>query len=289
MTVHTAVILPVTLFVFGRILYRNEWREEKLFIFLLIFNYLLSFWYALWFHVIWIPLKEKVDLFNTFNFARFHFLRPLVIYVGFAMACHYLWRAGWQKAVKIIIIAQLVVLLPFNEEIHYRLIHHTPSLKEFYAVELFKDIDEFIGLPKENYRVVSIGLHPAIAQYNGFFTLDTYNNFYPLSYKYEFRKIIAQELAKNKMLKTYYDEWGSRCYIFVDELGKKYDFKKTSTKEINHLTINTWQLYKMGGRFVFSAVPINNAKENHLSLLKSFVHPDSAWKVYVYEVTLPTE
>jgi hypothetical protein len=73
-----------------------------------------------------------------------------------------------------------------------------------------------VGKPIQDYRVVSIGLHPAVAQYNGLYTLDTYNNFYPLSYKHQFLNIIAPELNKNKSLKSYFDLWGGRCYIFVD-------------------------------------------------------------------------
>ncbi|MDA6131502.1 DUF6044 family protein, partial [Escherichia coli] len=72
----------------------------------------------------------------------------------------------------------------FNEEI---LFQDKPTVRQFYAEEQFSAIKEYIGLPQEDYRVASIGLHPAIAQYNGFYTLDSYNNFYPLTYKYQFR------------------------------------------------------------------------------------------------------
>ena len=240
--------------------------KGKLFL-LFVLNYLLSLLYALWFNNLWNPLKERIEFLNTFNFARFHFLRPAIIYWSFALACYYLWRTGWRKLAAFAVIAQLIVLLPFNEEIHYRFIHHSPSFKQFFAEELFADIDRFIGEPKYSYRVASIGLHPAIAQYNGFYTLDTYNNFYPLTYKYEFRKIIRFELEKNPSLKTYFDEWGSRCYIFVDELGKKYDFEN-SKKVIRNLQLDTAAFYDMGGRYIFSAVPAENAADNHCSFLR---------------------
>jgi hypothetical protein len=138
-------------------------------------------------------------------------------------------------------------------------------------------------LPVEDYRIVSIGIHPAIAQYNGFYTLDTYNNFYPLSYKYEFRKIIEKELAKNKTIRTYFDEWGGRCYIFTDELGKHYMFNKNTKKRLKNLQLNIEQFKKMGGRYIFSAVLIENAAENNLSLEKVFVSKESAWKIYLYK------
>ena len=286
MTVHTVVILPIQLFALGIMLAKKEWKKEKLFIFFMILNYLLSLWYALWFNNIWIPLKKEFQILNTFNFARFHFLRPLIIYVSFAIALRFLTELGWKRLAVLAVILQMIVLLPFNEEIHYRLIHSSPSVKEFYAEDLFEEIAQYIGEPKENYRVLSLGIHPAISQYNGFYTLDLYSNAYPLTYKYQFRKIIEKELKKNKKVKTYFDEWGSRCYLFSAELGRKYDFRKGSNKRIRQLDLNTAEFYKMGGRYLFSAVPILNAKDNDLALEKVFNHPDSAWTIYLYKVTI---
>ncbi|MRH42130.1 hypothetical protein GH741_05500 [Aquibacillus halophilus] len=287
MTVHTLVIIPLLFLTLGIIFFHKKKKTEKLFILLFVTNYALSLWYAMWFNNIWIPLKRTIDILVTFNFARFHFLRPLIIYLSFALACVILWRLGerWRKVVVIAIIAQLVVLLPFNEEIHYGFYHKSPSFREFYAEEQFKDIKEHIGQPQESYRVASIGIHPAISQYNGFYTLDTYNNLYPISYKHQFRRIISEELDKNKTLKRYYDEWGSRCYIFVDELGKNYDFRKNSNKQIENLNLNTEVFKEMGGRYFISAVPINNANENNIRLVKEFTHPESVWKIYLYQTS----
>ncbi|WP_062351321.1 DUF6044 family protein [Bacillus kwashiorkori] len=286
MTLHTFVILPIIFLVLALIIFRKEIKKERVYIFLLVLNYALSLWYALWFNVLWTPLKERFDIFNTFNFARFHFVRPFIIYLTFALALYYLWKLGkkWRWIIPVALVGQLIVLTPYNEEIHYGVIHKTPSFREFYAEKQFAEIKDYIGEPQENYRVVSIGIHPVIAQYNGFYTLDTYNNFYPLAYKYEFRKIIAGELNKNKTLRGYYDEWGSRCYVFVDELGKKYNFKKTSKKKIKNLELNTDAFYAMGGRYIFSSIPIKNYEENKLTFLRSFDHDESAWKIYLYEV-----
>ncbi|WP_407926441.1 DUF6044 family protein [Aquibacillus kalidii] len=285
MTVHTVVILPILILTLLLTLFRKKGREEKFFIFLFLLNYCLSFWYALWFNKIWAPLKDDIDLFVTFNFARFHFLRPLVIYVSFAIACSILWKRGrkWRYIVGIALMAQLAVLIPFNEEVHYGVHHETPSFREFFAEKQFEEIKDYIDRPQDSYRVASIGLHPSIAQYNGFYTLDTYNNIYPLSYKYQFREIIAPELEKNSSLKRYYDEWGSRCYIFVDELGKHYTFRKDSKKQINNLELNTQAFSDMGGEYILSSVPILNADQNNLTLLKEFNHSESAWKIYLYQ------
>lgn len=221
---------------------------------------------------------------DTFNFARFHFLRPLVIYLSFALGLKILWQhvKGFRPVVYFCLVAQMVLLGLFNEEIYYR---SKPSVKEFYAEELFTEIKAYIGRPVEEYRVASVGLHPAIAQYNGFYTLDSYNNFYPLSYKHEFRKIIAKELEKDKEIRIYFDEWGGRCYLFTDELGKHYMFKKTSKKKLKDVQFQFEPFKEMGGTHIFSAVPILNAEENDLVLERVFSTEQSIWKVYLYKVT----
>ncbi|MCM3595759.1 DUF6044 family protein [Metabacillus idriensis] len=281
MTVHGLIILPVTLFALYIIIRKGKWKTEKPFVFLFILNFCLSAWYAFWFYKGWLPLTERFHFMDTFNFARFHFLRPIIIYVGFALGLKILYSEFPQKGViGACILAQVIVLGLFNDEIIYQ---KKPSVKEFYAEEQFAEIKEHIGLPVEDYRVASLGLHPAIAQYNGFYTLDTYNNFYPLSYKYQFRKIIENELSKNKRLRIYFDEWGGRCYLFSSELGKKYMFTKNSTNRIKDLDLNTVPFKKMGGEYIFSSLPIEQPEKNHLILDKVFHSEESAWKIYLYK------
>lgn len=281
-TLHTLVILPLLFIALFLVIYKKLWKQEKVFVFLFWLNLALSAWYAFWFYKGWLPLTERFHFLDTFNFARYHFLRPLVIYILFALSLKILWLNGtvWRKLTPLFVLTQVFFMLLCNEEIIFK---NKPSVKQFYAEEQFKEVKEYIGLPQESYRVASIGLHPAIALYNGFYTLDTYNNFYPLSYKYEFRKIIEKELAKNKTIRTYFDEWGGRCYIFTDELGKHYMFKKTSKKRLKNLELNLDPFKKMGGKYIFSAIPIENAKENNLKLDKVFESKASAWKIYLYK------
>ncbi len=282
MTVHGIFILTVMLISIALIIFKNLWKEERVFIYLLILNFSLSAWYAFWFYKGWLPLTKRFHFLDTFNFARFHFLRPLVIYVGFALGLKIIWnhRERWKAYATVFLVLQVVLLFGFNDEFIY---HKKPSVKEFYSEELFQEIKSHIGLPQKDYRVASIGIHPAISQYNGFYTLDTYNNFYPLSYKYEFRKVIAKELDKNKTIRTYFDEWGGRCYIFTDELGKHYMFKKNSKKTIKNLELNITAFKQLGGSYIFSAIPIENADDNQLKLERIFQSDSSAWKIYLYK------
>ncbi len=282
MTVHTLFILPATLIALYFVFSKKLWKQEKLFVFLFTLNFVLSLWYAFWFYEGWLPITKKFHFMDTFNFARYHFLRPLVIYASFALALKIISLQGfsWSKTAKWLAVMQILLLGLFNDEIIYQ---KKPSVKQFYAEELFQEIKEHIALPQEEYRVASIGIHPAIAQYNGFYTLDTYNNFYPLSYKHEFRKIIEQELAKNKTIRKYFDKWGGRCYIFTAQLGKRYMIKKDSKRHLRDLQLNTDVFKELGGTFIFSALPIDNAEENQLTLEKVFVSKLSAWKIYLYK------
>lgn len=283
MTVHGIFILTVTLISLYLIIVKKIWREERVFLYLLILNFILSTWYAFWFYKGWLPLTKKFHVMDTFNFARFHFLRPLIIYMGFALGLRVIWnyRKSWKPYAMFFIIAQIILLFGFNDEVIY---HKKPSVKEFYSEDLFNEIKSHIGLPQNEYRVASIGIHPAIPQYNGFYTLDTYNNFYPLSYKYEFRKIIEKELEKNKTIRTYFDEWGGRCYIFTDELGKHYMFKKNSKKTLKNVELNISAFKDLGGSYIISAVPIENALDNQLVLDRTFEKESSVWKIYLYKV-----
>ncbi|WP_251549935.1 DUF6044 family protein [Neobacillus muris] len=281
MTVHTFIIVPAAFLALYFVYSKKLWRQERTFVFLFVLNFLLSLWYAFWFYKGWQPLTEKFHFMNTFNFARYHFLRPMVIYASFALALKIISLQGfsWSQTAKWLAALQILLLCLFNDEIIYR---DKPTVKEFYAEELFHDIKAYIGQPPENYRVASIGIHPAIAQYNGFYTLDTYNNFYPLSYKHQFRKIIEKELEKNSTIRKYFDKWGGRCYLFTAQLGKRYMIKKDSKRHLKNLELNTGVFKEMGGRYIFSALPIDNAEQNQLKLERVFNSKASAWKIYLY-------
>jgi hypothetical protein len=282
MTVHTLFILPATFTAICIVFRKKLWKQERLFVFLFLLNIVLSIWYAFWFYEGWAPIVDRFHFLATFNFARYHFLRPMVIYAVFALALKVLSLQGkrWVKTAKWYAILQILFVLLFNDEIIYR---KKPTVKQFYAEELFEDIKEYIALPQKEYRIASIGIHPAISQYNGFYTLDTYNNFYPLTYKHQFRKIIDKELAKDKQIRKYFDKWGGRCYIFTAQLGKHYMFKKDSKRHLKELELNTEVFKEMGGRYIFSALPIDNAAENQLLLAKVFESKTAAWKIYLYK------
>ena len=158
------------------------------------------------------------------------------------------------------------------------------SYSEFYAEEQFNTIKNDIGLPQEDYRIGCIGFEPAVALYNGFYTIDGYMSNYPLEYKRQFRYLISKELEKNDFFRTYFDGWGSRSYIFVAEIGGNFKAYKWVNEVINNLELNVTALKDLDVSFIFSSLPINNYNENNLTLFNMYNHEDSIWRIFVYEV-----
>jgi len=159
-----------------------------------------------------------------------------------------------------------------------------PSFNRFFDEDLFAQIDKFIGRPKDSYRVVTLGIHPSVLEFDGFYTLDSYQNNYPLSYKLRFRPIIAKELDKDAALREYFDGWGNRCYIFTGELGLNSLCYGKWHRVVHNLQLDTTQLRAMGGEYVISAVEIENGAQHGLRLEKEFFTPDSFWHIYLYYV-----
>jgi hypothetical protein len=158
-----------------------------------------------------------------------------------------------------------------------------PSYREFYSPDLFKKIRDYIGKPSETYRVVSIGLHPAVSLYNGFYTLDGYFPNYPLAHKKAFRKIIAGEIKKSKGIQIVFDDYGGRCYIFSTELELSNSlYIKNKNGVIKNLDFNTQAFFEMGGRYIISSVEVKNYRENNWELLKVFEDNTSPWRIFLY-------
>ncbi len=243
-----------------------------------------------------IPIKSTINLLYMFQFGRFHFLHPLTWYILFAISLGMVYRFRFKVfngryLVCILILFQGFYILTHNKEFMGSvriLVNNENNIDEtkntiagFYSEDLFHEINEYIGKSKNSYRVVSIGIHPAISAYNGFYTLDFYTENYPLSYKHHFREIIAGELEKSKRWRDYFDGWGNRCYVFSSELN---DFMTTKQQEakIKDFQFNTQSFKNMGGEYIFSAVEILNSNENMLQLERIFTNDNSPWRIFLY-------
>ena len=163
------------------------------------------------------------------------------------------------------------------------------SYKEYYDEKLFAEIKDYIHLEPAQYRVVCLGLAPAVASANGLYTLDAYSTNYSLDYKMKFRKVIAAELDKNADLEWYFDSWGNRCYLFSAELGKSWDVNKEEPAYVSNWEINTQALKELASEtnmktYILSAAEIRNAMDIGLNCIKEFDQPDSYRHIYLYSI-----
>jgi hypothetical protein len=228
---------------------------------------------------------------QTFNATRFYFLLPLLWMLAFALSLKEMKNVRVGVAVAWCLIAiQAFAILKTNTEyknnvqiLRGRRIDE-PSFDRFFAQDLFTEIDNYIAKPKESYRVVSIGMHPSVAQFNGFYTLDAYLTNYSLAYKYEFRKIVRHELERDAQARSYFDAWGNRCYIFPAELKINSLCSAGDHLVLHHLNLDTAQLRAMGGEYIISAVFIENSEQAGLTFDKEFFSTDSFWHIYLYRV-----
>lgn len=273
-------------------------HQLSIFILLALFN---SF---LWGFKYWVgtaPLRENIQLLNALNLARFYWLNPVLWGIIFALSLLIISKIKYGKTlVSLLVIGQvLFIFTAYNPEYRHKLglrnqAHSTLTFRQLYSKKLFKEIDHYINRSKKDYRTVSIGIHPGVAQYNGFYTLDIFSNIYSLEYKHRFMKIIEKELGKKESLKKGFHVNAKRCYVLVCELhgtratrGLAYArgiTKKEKNLKIKSLDLNTKALKEMGGEYIFSAVEILNYAENGLSFEKTFERKDSPWKIYLYKV-----
>lgn len=199
--------------------------------------------------------------------------RKYMKYLGFALAivtsCVFIYTNKEFKSNVKLMLGLSVEEVPYNH---------------FYDVDLFsmikKDMD--CNNPYE-HKVVSVGMYPGIALYNQFYTLDAYLSSYPLQYKHKFKEVILPELEKDKNLCKYYDNWGSRCYLFSADCGKRYMYGKNDKKQIT-LDINVEKLRELGCEYIFSAVDISNYGELGIVYINEYTTADSYWKIRVYKL-----
>ncbi|MHA1863019.1 MAG: DUF6044 family protein, partial [Candidatus Thorarchaeota archaeon] len=198
--------------------YAQHLKTLKVMIAILAICFMIGIWYGIWFWSAWIPLKNEIEILRMFQFHRFYRLFPLLWYILFALALSVIKKGPSFRNIPInqllvlaLVFMQLSIVLPYNWAVisrNYGSQDQNLTYREFYAEDVFTQIADDIGIPQEDYRIINIGIHPAVAQHSGFHTLDGYLNNYPLEYKLQFRNIIGYELAKDEGLTSYFDDWG---------------------------------------------------------------------------------
>jgi hypothetical protein len=252
---------------------------NKLFKFILFFIVISSIYYG-FIHSFFLHNISYL-IFKVFPIQteRFYFLHPLAWILLLIIGSSYFRNKI--SILKLILIINIIFVISKNE-----MFSNTTSIpfNKYYAVSQFNDIKKFINTPVDKYKVINVGIEPAVSQFNGLYTLDGYLPDYPLSHKNTFRKVIVKELERSKTIKNYYDNWGSRCYSFSSELDLKKIYSKGNNIIIENLFFDYKLLKNMGCNYVISSVKINQEKNNNLVFQGKFVSAYSQWDIYLYKI-----
>ena len=245
-------------------------------------------------------LKNGMSGFlRYFQAERYYWLYPALWYLEFALTFGIWWKrkGAWQiTLVKCLVL--LLLLLPtlnlikpgsyfyqnVNQYNNGSGITGYISWESYYAEELMSDIEQAIGRDMSTYRVVHLGISPAPSLMHGFYTVDGYSNNYPLEYKHKFRRVIADELLKSEETRLYFDQWGSRCYLFNGASGTYWNMSKYEKVKYEQLDFDMEALKDLGCEYLFSGGEILCADELGLELMGYFETEKSFWGIWLYAV-----
>jgi hypothetical protein len=157
----------------------------------------------------------------------------------------------------------------------------TLSYGEFFSTKLFEEIKADIDYNGE--YAVAYGYHPAVLTYNKIATLDACLSHYYQSYKEDFREIIAPALDRSDDAREYFDGWGGRAYIFSPTTESIWLPSRTKEVTDHNLYIDSEAFRKLGGRYVFSRIELDNADDLGLILINSYTEASSPYTIWVYK------
>jgi len=254
---------------------------------------------------------EVLPFLKGFNWGRFSFVNRTVLYVLFALTLIMLLQCKRVRYLPHVLACSqiFVILIVFmshtrffnntdeNIYIYNQYNHFTYNFRkllrqifnisdneitynEFFAESFFHDIK--VDLQYNGEGVAALGYHPGVLMYNGFATLDGYNNAYPLRYALAFREIIAPQLALNAWHKQYYDSWAGRMYLFNNEVSEIPTRDRVSTPVILHINVEAFR--KLGGRYILSRAEIGNAEELRLRYMRKYSSANAIYEIFVYGV-----
>lgn len=241
----------------------------------------------------WNPIttwRETMPILVMVNFTRISFYMPFLWMVAFALALAiivnkiqfigFILIAG-------LLIAQLRVELPQHEYFVEKK-QTGITYAQFFSKPLFDDIANSLPGNRLSYVVGSIGIHPSVAQYNGFKTADAFLALYPKEYKVKFRKVVVDEFSLRPDLLKYFDEWGSSAYFYITEMWCPRDGAVcTKTKLIPPVPVRFDVLAMrdlLGVKYLFSVPTISNAADLGLTYMGTFESSESAWHITVYRL-----
>lgn len=261
-------------------------KKNKDFLFLLLLQIILSLYYGFCYYDGFSALKDIFPILNVFNISRAAFIQPFIWVVILGLTFKILIK----KLKFTIIVLIFIIGYQYLESMDIRNFQNFQKEKmftfqQYYAPTIFKEILKDINLPIEQFHVISYGLEPAIAEYNGLYTVDGYSTNYPLSYKQKFRTLQEKCLEDMPGNVALFDQWGSKLYLLCapSEPDTYNFFIDRNITEIA-LTADISAMCKMNVDYLISANKIREDKDYALSLINHYESKDTLWKIWLYKL-----
>jgi len=146
-------------------------------------------------------------------------------------------------------------------EVRYYSREAYPRLKDYFRSEASADIDQAVAPlgPRDEYRVLAIGLSPTVFQFHGFHTLDGYFYHHARSYGEGFADLFAVELDRK-----YEDGEEPRS---IDKRIYAPIAAASRTPDGLDVEFDVCRFHASGGRLVFAPEPLSSAPRLGLELL----------------------
>ncbi|MFC1897958.1 DUF6044 family protein [Candidatus Cloacimonadota bacterium] len=284
-SLHVAVIFPSCFIITALASSKKDWKNLKRYLSLWAALILLSILFGLFY---WNPITK---LYNSSQFGlrldRLYALNPVLWFLLWSLLLAWIANKFKMKLIKPLIFILIVLQLGINFYAYtFKAYSTNPSFQEFMAEQQFTEIRRTLGETDNNFRVGCIGFYPAVANFNGFKTVDSFSAYYPLEYKIKFRKIIQTELNQNEELSEYFENKGSALFLFDDKIGKKYIDQEYIQGNVHSIQcdLNINELQKFGVKYLFSVVQIENADQKDLVEVYRSIDPGSYYHFYVYKL-----
>ncbi|WP_435356288.1 DUF6044 family protein [Emticicia sp. SJ17W-69] len=279
---HTYLILPAVFLYLIYALIKS--KPIKLILLCLILLAGIAIIDGFWNYTAFESFKDKLPILKAIQLDRFYSLYPILWTIVFMLIIK---EIDVKIGLTLAIIQAIVVLFSFqavNDLAKKNLFKKDYiSYREFYAEDLFSKVKKVLNQDKETQiRVGMIGLHPAMAQYNGIPTIDGYVVLYSLAYKHKIQAIIQSELNQNKFNKTYFEQWGNRCYLFDNEaiiVGN--GIEKNQQCCTDQLDFDFTKLKELNCNYLLSAVEVKHLSPQ-IQLLSKV--EDANWRIWIYKI-----
>ncbi len=302
---HTALILPIFVILFLALLLNKRLNKEgKTWLIISVIGIVMIATVTLVYGVLSMDFvanwkNEQQGFFRYFSAQRIIWIYPTLWYLEAAIVIRLAWslveNISWVK-IGILICALVPTFVSIGYASYFYLnvnqynngsnITGYISWESYFAEDVMEEIDKCIGKQKDTYKIAHLGMNPTPSLIHGFYTVDGYSNNYSLAYKHSFREVMKDELSKEEATRIYFDEWGSRCYLFNHISGTYMWIDKNNNATYHDLELNINKLHQLGCEYIFSALQIEDAEDMNLEFIECFESDISYWKVWLYKVKI---